>query len=556
MAEKKGNRAFLEALVAEDVRHIFGNPGSSEVPWLDVLPDYPSLHYVLVLHEAIGVAMADGYAWASRSPGVVSLHAAPGIAHGLGNIFNAYYSRTPLVVLLGEQPSRLLNRDPFLGSELLQVAKPWVKWACRITSADEIAYGVHRAFKEASDPPPGPALVSIPRDYLDETVKQEIPHALTRSLGKQVRPDREELRRAAEYLVRAKSPALLSGPQAERAGALPLLIELVNLLAIRVYSDSRYPTCFPTTHPFNLGTYNKAAGERTDLLIVVGQSLFIERQIRDLALIPPGLAVIHIDADPRVIAKNHPVAAGLYSDPKACVEELLSAVRELAAESLGPRARERAREIEEEKVRREDAKRKEIAEHWDRTPISTARLVYELRQALPPDAIIVDEVSGSHGFLRRFFDFPEPGLHYVETAGCLGWGVPAALGVKLAKPEREVVAFVGDGSFLYYPQALWTACRYSIPVVTVICNNRSYLNDKIFLKLRGGPAAQQNRYETVDITQPNVDFVRCAQALGAAAERVDRPDALAAALTRALAEKRPAVVDVHLDPWEWGPHEM
>ncbi|MBI2088356.1 MAG: thiamine pyrophosphate-binding protein [Deltaproteobacteria bacterium] len=556
MADKKGNRAFLEALVAEHVRHIFGNPGSSEVPWLDVLPDYPSLNYVLALHEAIGVAMADGYAWASGSPGVVSLHAAPGIAHGLGNIFNAYYSRTPLVVLLGEQPSRLLNRDPFLGSGLLEIAKPWVKWACRITSADEIAYGVHRAFKEATDPPTGPALISIPRDYLDETVKEEIPHALTRSLGKKVRPDREELRRAAEYLVRAKSPALLSGPQAERVGALPLIIELANLLAIRLYDDSRYPCCLPTTHSYHLGTYSKAAGERADLLIVVGQSLFIERQIRDLGLIPPGLAVIHIDADPGVIGKNHPVAVGLYGDPRACIEELLSAVRELGGESLEARARERAREIEEEKVRREDAKRKEMAERWERIPVSPVRLIGELRRALPADAIVIDEASGSHGFLRRFFDFPGPGLHYVETAGCLGWGLPAALGVKLAKPEREVVAFVGDGSFLYYPQALWTACRYGIPVVAVICNNRSYLNDKIFLKLRGGPAAQQSRYETVDITEPNVDVVRCAQAMGAAAERVERPEALAGALAGALAQKRPAVLDVHVDPWEWGPHEM
>ncbi|MBI2358483.1 MAG: hypothetical protein HYV04_06190, partial [Deltaproteobacteria bacterium] len=387
MAEKKGSRAFLEALAAEDVRHIFGNPGSSEVPWLDVLPDYPSLHYVLVLHEAVGVAMADGYAWASGRPGVVSLHAAPGIAHGLGNIFNAYYSRTPLVVLLGEQPSRLLNRDPFLGSDLLQVGKLWVKWACRITSADEIAYGVHRAFKEATDPPQGPALLSIPRDYLDEAVKEEIPHALSRSLGKQVRPDREELRRAAERLVRAESPALLSGPQAGRAGAAPLLIELANLLAIRVYDDSRHPSCFPTTHPFHLGTYNKTAGERSDLLMVVGQPLFMERQIRDLALIPPGLAIVHIDADPRVIAKNQPVAVGLYGDPQACIEDLLGAVLQLGGESLGPRARARAREIEQEKALREDTKRKEKVETLnmaDTTLYQTRKTLEEFKDKIKP----------------------------------------------------------------------------------------------------------------------------------------------------------------------------
>jgi benzoylformate decarboxylase len=554
MSEKKGNRAFLEALQAEKVRYIFGNPGSSEIPWLDVLPDYPDLRYVIALHEGIGVAMADGFAWASGEPGVVSLHTAPGLAHGLGNLFNASYTGAPIVALIGEQPTRLLNRDPFLGTDLLDPARNWVKWSCKLASADEIAYGVHRAFKEATDPPTGPVLLTLARDLLDEPVKEEIPHALRRSLGRKVRPDRDEVRKAAELLVQAKSPALICGPAAERAGAVPALTDLVDSLAMRVYDDSRYPSCFPTTHPHHLGIYNRDVANKLDLLLVVGQQVFMERQLRDLGLVPPNLRLIHVDFDPWVIAKNHPVDAGLYGHPRLCAEEILACVKELELENLGGRIKERANQIKQEKAVREEAKKQELAEFWDKMPISGQRVVGEMRRLLSPDAIIVDEASGSTGFLRKFFDFPEPGLNYHAIAGCLGWGLSAAMGVKLAKPDRRVVAYLGDGSLLYYPQALWTACRYRIPVVAVVCNNHSYLNDKIFLQLRGGPAAQRKHYADVDITDPDIDFLACVKSMGAYAERVERPEDLAGALERSLEKNRPAVVTVEVDPWQWGPH--
>jgi len=555
MEGKKGNRAFLEALQAEGVCYLFGNPGSSEVPWLDLLPEYPSLRHITVLHEDIGVAMADGYALASGNPGVVSLHTVPGTAHGLCNLFNAHYSGTPLVALVGQQLSRLLNRDSFLGADIVQMARPWVKWAAQVSSADEIAYGVHRAFKEATDPPTGPVLLSIPRDFYDETVKDEIPHAARRSLGRKVRPDSDEVQRAAELFLRAESPALLCGPLAERSGSVPLLLELVDLLAIRVYDDTFMPSCFPTTHRFHLGLYNKEVAERIDLLLVVGQPLLIERKVRDMGFVPPGLSVVQIDSDPRVIAKNHPVEAGLFGHPRLCVEELLAKVRELAGKELGSRFQQRARLIEKERTAREGEKARDMEEQWDRVPISSHRLVAELRRALEPDAIVVDETTTTQGYLRRFFEFPEPGLNYYEVSGGLGWGLPAALGVKLARPKQQVVAFVGDGSFLYYPQALWTACRYNLPVLTVICNNHAYLNDKMFLHLRGGPAAQRKRYEDVEINNPDVDFVRCAESMGAYGERVERPEELAGALRRALGQERPSVVDVEIDPWQWGAAE-
>jgi benzoylformate decarboxylase len=191
-------------------------------------------------------------------------------------------------------------------------------------------------------------------------------------------------------------------------------------------------------------------------------------------------------------------------------------------------------------------------EHWEKVPISAQRLVRELRTVLPRDGTVVMEATTTHPYFRRLFDVPSPDTFFYETGGSLGWGVPAAMGIKLATPGRPVVAVVGDGSFMYYPQALWTGVKYGIPVVTIVCNNRSYLNDKMHLVHRKGPAHERGDYRTVDITDPDLDYVKCAEAVGAYRVRVERPADLGPALRAALAGERPAVLDVVIDPWQSG----
>jgi benzoylformate decarboxylase len=546
----KGNQALLDSLRREGVRDIFGNPGYTEIPWLDILSGYPEIEYVLTLHEDIAVGMADGYALASGRPGVASVHTTPGTTHGLGNLYNAAVSGTPLVVLAGQQESKLLIRDPFLASDLLRFTRQFVKWSWEVTRADEIPLAIHRAFKVATDPPTGPTLVSIPRDLYDQPCAPTAPVPSRDLVARRIGPDPDAIGRAARLLREAERPAILCGPGAHRSGAIPLVSALAEKLAMRVYDDIRFPASFPTTHPLYLGLFHPEVAAQADVLLVVGQKAFLERNADQIPVIPSTTRLVHIDADPWEIAKLYPVEVGIIGDPSLCLDALLAAIGTMAGRE-DPLKRRRD-EIARDRAAWEEERAGELRACWDRVPISAQRLSRELREALPPDGILVVEATTTHAHLRRFFDLPAPGLFFHGVGGSLGWGVPAALGVKLAKPRQPVVAVVGDGSFLYYPQALWTAARYGIQIVVVIANNRSYLNDRLHLQHRKGPAFARGDYSSVDLTSPEIDYVRCAESMGVSSHRVERPEELGPALKRLLSLEQPALLDVAIDPWQGG----
>lgn len=547
-----GNRALLEALRREGVRYVFGNPGSTEMAWLDLLGEYPEIQYLIALHEDVAVGMADGYALASGEPAVVSVHTTPGTTHALGNLFNAHKSGTPMVILVGQQDSRLLIRDPFLASDIVRLTRQYVKYCWAVARAEEIPLAIHQAFKIATDPPQGPALVVVPRELYDQAFTPRIPAPTRESVARRTGPDREAVRRAAELLIRADRPALICGPGARSFGSIPLVVQLAENLAIPVYDDIRFPASFPTTHPLYLGLFDFEAAGVHDVLLVIGQKAFIERNYEMLPLIPESTKLIQIDVNPKEIGKLYPVEVGIIGDPGLAVEELLRVARDLSGSARLDRFEKRMSEIKETRAVIEREKEREVREHWERVPISAQRLVRELREALPQDGAIVMEATTIHPYFRRLFDFPSPDSFFCEIGGSLGWGVAAAMGVKLAAPRRPVVAVVGDGSFMYYPQAVWTAVKYGIPVTTVICNNRSYLNDKMHLVHRKGPASQRGDYRTVDIADPDIDYVKCAEAMGAHGAKVERPGDLGPALQAALAQDKPAVLDVVIDPWQNG----
>lgn len=545
-----GNRALLEALRREGVHRVFGNPGSTEMGWLDLLVEYPDIQYLITLHEDVSVGMADGYALATGEPGVASVHTTPGTTHALGNLFNASVSGTPLVVLAGQQDSRLLIREPFLASDIVQLARQYVKWAWQVSRADEIAFAVHQAFKIATDPPPGPTLVVIPRELYDQACGTETPPPTRDFVSRRTGPDRQSVRRAAELLVSAERPAMICGPGARRFGSIPQITRLAETLAIPVYDDLRFPVSFPTTHPFYLGLFDFDSAGAHDLLMVIGQRAFLERKHELLPLVPRHTKIVHVDVNPREIGRLYPVEVGVVSDPGLFVEEVLRVIPELTGVTDLERFEKRRHGLKAARAAMERDREQEILAFHDRVPISCQRLVRDLRDALPGDGILVMEAINTHQYFRRLFDFPLPDSFFAEVGGSLGWGVAAAMGVKLANPHRPVVAVVGDGSFMYYPQALWTAVKYRIPVATVICNNRSYLNDKMHLVHRQGPSAQRGDFSTVDITNPDIDYVKCAEAVGAWGAKVERPEDLRAALGEALARGTPAVLDVVIDPWQ------
>jgi benzoylformate decarboxylase len=263
--------------------------------------------------------------------------------------------------------------------------------------------------------------------------------------------------------------------------------------------------------------------------------------------VPPGLEVVHLDTDPWELGKNYPERVAILGDPKATLPDLLTELEARLTPARRRQARERLATIGAAKAAQADELRARARAEAERTPITPLALVGAVAEALPPDATVVDESISSGAGLRTLLRSDDPRSFYGLRGGGIGWGLPAAIGVKLALPERPVVGLVGDGSAMYTCQALWTAARYRVGVTLVILNNSSYRILKQRIHAMKGLAAQADRYIAMDLDDPRVDFVRLAESLGVRAERVEKAADVGPALGRALAGPGPALLDVELD---------
>jgi len=549
MAAILAKKYLCEALLAEGVHHIFGNPGSTEVPFLDALANYPDLNYVLVTHESAAVAMADGYARASGEPGVVSVHTFPGTANALGSLYNARKEGTPLVVLAGQQHSRLLIGEAFLSADVVQMASPFVKWAWQVTSAGDVPVALRRAFKVAMDPPRGPVFLSLPRDLLEEEIEADVPPVARQRLSGRLRPDPAAVAQAARVLAEARSPIIVAGQGVADAGAQQEVAAVAEMLGAPIYYEPFVTSVnSPADHPLVLGGGGLGRGEinaamaGADVMLAVGSRVFVEFDYPGPRVVPPGLRIVQIDLNPWEIGKNAPVAAGIVGDCAAALAELGEALAPLVDKhAAGDRAaRVRARQAEMRAALAEA-----VQADYEAVPIKPRRLVHELVAALGTDGILVDEGIQTSPYAKRYLPSMRPGSYYANKGGYLSWGLPAAMGVKLARPEAPVAALVGDGCATYGLQSLWTAARYRVPFVAVICNNATYMAVKALLVARGGDAVRLDSYIGTDLG--HIDFVTLARGFGVAGERVEQPDDILPALRRGFASGQPYVVDVLLD---------
>jgi benzoylformate decarboxylase len=546
-----GKEYLCRALEAEGVGYIFGNPGTTEIPLLDTLARFPTLRYVLALHESVAVAMADGYARCTGRVAVASVHAAPGSANALGMLLNARRDGTPLLVLAGQLDSTRLLREPMLAADLARLAEQFAKWTYQVAGAGELPLALSRAFRVASQPPAGPVFLSLPRDFLEETI--EAGAHLRASPPLRLRGEGEAIERAATLLLGAQAPVALVGPGVRRARAWQEMTELAETAALRVFAT---PGSFPTRHPLFCGYWRptfyelEPAVASADLLLVVGSPMFRELPLWDPALIAADLPIIHLDPDPWEVGKNYPSAVGIVADVGSGLRELTERVKALLDDqrsaALATRRRANQAYSQERRAAREAAQQA----CWDRSPISAARLAGELDRVLGEEALIVEEATRSGTYLQAFFPWSHPGGYMASSGGCLGWGLGAALGAKLALPQRPVVAFLGDGSTAYSLQGLWTAARYQIPLLVIVCNNRAYVAMKSSLFLYGGRIAERGEYGCVELE--GLDFVQLARGFGVEGRRVAKPDELRPALEWGLALGRPALLEVMLDPREAG----
>jgi benzoylformate decarboxylase len=542
---------LMRTLRDAGVDYLFGNPGTTELPFLDAL-DGSGIAYIVALQEASAVAAADGFAQASGRLGVVNLHVAPGVGNGLSILHNASRARSPLLVTAGQQDTRLLLGDPILAADLVQMTEQFTKWSHEIRAAAEAPAALRRAIELALTPPTGPVFLSLPMDLMTETL--DAPPSVPVIVRARSEPGREAITEAAALLATATAPVIVAGDGVARAGARAELQVLAELLGAAVHGEPIHRRAsFPADHPLWRGGLFPSAGsvrkslERADCVVIAGASVFTWLFHAPGSPFRPGVPVIQLDDDAREIGKTYPVTVGIAAGVRASLRALHAVLDARLGAAHRTAAGERAAALG--RARQEHARRlaADAEAAASRTPIAPAFLVRTLGALLPPDAAIVDESASSLPHVLRQLPFGARAEFFGSKTGTLGWAMGAAVGVQLAWPDRAVVATIGDGSVMYAPQALWTAARYRLPITYVVLNNTSYAILKSGMVTLGLPSAKRGIFPGMDLVDPEIDYLALARAMGVKAARVEKPTDLRDALAEALAHRGPALVDVAID---------
>ena len=551
MVKMLGKHALAQMLVAEGVEYIFGNPGTSETPFLDGLQDYPQLRYIQALQEGTAVGMADGYARATGKPAFANIHIAGGLANGISGLYNAFRGGTPLVLTAGNSDTRMLISEPVLSGDLVEMTKQYTKWSTEIRHASDIPVAIRRAFKEAKTPPSGPVFVSFPWDTMDEEIEFEATPSAEGYF--RIRPDTAAVARATEILASAQNPVIVVGDRVAQSGAVDAVVQVAEQTGARVLATSYSEVNFPTGHPqwggmLNLNSPATARQfENADVVLAVGTDVFASFLYVDVPFLKPDTRLIHLDSAYWEIEKNYPTEVGILADPGAGMADLAESLDSEMNGSQREAAATRAATLADARRRGDERYQERIKPTWDNLPMPVERMMHELAAAVPPNTIVADEAVTSRPAVNRAFEFTKPGDIYGIRGGALGWAMPGALGVKLAHPDRPVLAVVGDGASMYTVQALWTASRYNIPVVYAICNNQAYrilkVNMEVYLRDMLDDRERDSEYVGMEFAN-RLDLAMMAQAMGVHGERVDDPNEIGPAVKRAFDSGRPALLDI------------
>jgi benzoylformate decarboxylase len=547
-----GKRAFLELLKQEGVDIIFGNPGTTELPLMDALAVDNELRYVLGLQEAAVIGMADGYAQASGKLAVVNLHVTPGLGNAMGMLYDAQKAGAPILVTAGQHDQDFNATEPILWADLPPIARPLVKWSAEVHRLADLPRLVHRAAKTALAPPTGPVFLSLPGDILKAEAEVDL-LAPTR-VAPRLRGDPAAVEEAAALLAQAKRPLIMAGDAVAHSRAHAELVELAELLGAPVYSEIVPSTAsFPASHPLFRGAIARMQGpvrkvlEQYDVLFSVGADLFTLSLPSDIEPMPKDVTLIHLDNDPWEIGKNYPAKVAILGDPKATLPDITKALRERLTGGARGAARERFEAAKQAAQAERAALKAKARALAAQTPVQPLALLEAIGEMLPKDAVVIDEAVSSSVGIRSLMRSDDPQSFYGLRGGGIGWGLPAAIGVKLALPDRPVVALVGDGSAMYTCQALWTAAHERIAVVFVILNNASYRILKQRLHAQRGLAAQVDRFVGMELVDPPIDHVGLARALGVAAERAKTVHETTDLIAQGLKSDAPLLIDVAME---------
>jgi benzoylformate decarboxylase len=503
------------------VTTVFGNPGSTELPFLKDFPD--DFTYVLGLQEASVLGMAEGFAQATGNAALVNVHTAPGLGNAMGALVNAYHNKTPLLVTAGQQDRRHVSLEPLLTGRLVELAKPYVKRSHEPLRAEDVPREILRAYHTAMQPPRGPVFLSIPMD--DWEAEAEPLEA--RPVSYRTVADPEALEGVAEVLSEARNPAIVAGAGVDRSGAFYEVAHLAEKLRAPAWQDPISPLAgFPEDHPLFRGHLAPAQKQLADQLaghdvvLVLGAPVFLYYPYVPGPVVEEGTRVLQITEDPEEAARAV-VGSSVVGDVRAAILTLTNLLPE-TDRPMPPAPDEPP-----------------VPEAADPMPVEY--VMHALSGVLPEGTAIFDESISSMPKLHRYVRINQPGGYHLAVSGALGFAMPGSVGFKLAVPERPVVCVIGDGSSMYSIQALWTAARYGVAVAFIVINNRGYSILKGFRDVIG----VGENVPGLDVH--GVEIFHIARGFGVEGEVVEGAEGLRPALGRALNTGRPYLLDVIVD---------
>jgi benzoylformate decarboxylase len=513
--------ATLNLLRAFKIQRVFGNPGSTELPFLSDWPD--DIDYVLGLQEASVIGMADGYAQATRNAGFVNLHSAAGVGNALGNIYTAHRNQTPLVITAGQQARSILPLQPFLYAERAsEFPRPYVKFSVEPARAEDVPAAIARAYYVAMQPPCGPTFVSVPIDDWTHQTQAIEARDISRELG----PDAGAMKALAAALAASKRPALVVGPAVDRAEAVDLMVRLAEKARASVWASPFSARCsFPERHPQFAGFLHASPAQLSDalrghdLVVVIGAPVFTFHVEGHASIFDGATSIFQITDDPTAAAVS-PLGASIIATIRPALTMLIDLLPETKRAMPAGRALPAAPRAAE--------------------PIPVEFLLHALSKAMPDDAALVEEAPSHRLAMQNFMPMRGQDSFYTMASGGLGYGLPASVGMALGRPDRRTVCLVGDGSAMYSIQALWTAAQRKLPLTVVVINNAGYGAMRSFSQVM-----QVRNVPGLDL--PNIDFVQIAHGLGCDAVRVTKSAELAPALKHGLARDGVSLIEVIVD---------
>ena len=538
-----GAHAIVETLIKQGVDVTFGFPGGSVIPLFDAYLDYKGkIKNILVRHEQCAAHAAEGYARASGKPGVCIATSGPGATNLVTGIMDAYMDSVPIVAFGGQVPTTLIGNDAFQECDMMGITIPITKHNFQARCADDVAPMLMKSYKIASEGRPGPIFIDLPSDTQLGKLTKEIPKEVKiPGFQPTLKPNYGQIEKAVEAIRESEKPLFLIGQGVILSEASKELHELIDLLDIPVTTTYMAKGAFDEYHPLSLGPVGmhgkkiaNYATVNTDLLITIG-CRFSDRITGNLKTYAQYAKIIHADIDPAEIGKNVKIDIPIVGDAKEVISEMIKEVKKKKTEK-------KTKWVEKIK------KYKEVCDKCIKLQTSTDRIqprdvMYQLNSVLKPEDIVVTGVGQHQMFAGHFLKMRKPRTFITSGgAGTMGYGFPASIGAKIAKPDSEVFLIDGDGSFQMTLQELATVKESGIKVIIIIMNNSWLGMVRQWLEL-----FFDKRYSEVYLGEENPNFVKLVEAYGLKGMRVKNTKELKSALDVAMKSKETVLIDTMIE---------